>query len=229
MLTALRIDSRFRGPPTSGNGGYVAGLLAEALGGSDCRVTLRSPPPLDRDLEVRTEGAARSLWDGDRLVASAEPASLDLEPPAAPTREAAEAASRRFTGFDAHIFPGCFVCGPERERADGLRLFPGAAGGSVVAAPWEPAADLCGPEGLIRPRFLWAALDCPGYFAVQAQAGPAVLGQLAVHVERAPRCGAPLIVAGWPIGSSGRKHRAGTALYAGRDLVALGDATWIGI
>jgi hypothetical protein len=37
----IRIDRRFRGPPDSGNGGFVAGLLSTALGGSGVEVTLR--------------------------------------------------------------------------------------------------------------------------------------------------------------------------------------------
>jgi hypothetical protein len=229
LLTKLRIDSRFRGPPKSGNGGYVAGCLAETLGGSDCQVRLNKPPPLDRDLEIRAEGAVRSLWDGDQLVASAEPASIAPNPPPAPDLEAARLAGTHFTGFEAHIFPGCFVCGPERPAGDGLRVFPGAVNQNLVAAPWETTADLGDDRGRIRSRFLWAALDCPGYFAVQKQSGPAVLGQLAVRVEQAPRCGSILTVVGWPISSEGRKHRAGTALYEGSRLIAAGQATWISL
>ena len=229
MVATLRIDSRFRGPPTSGNGGYVAGLLAEALGGSDCEVTLRRPPPLDSDLELRSDGALRSLWDGDELIASAQPATIDIELPAAPDLSAAKAASARFTGFTRHIFPGCFVCGPHREQGDGLRIFAGPLNPSLVAAPWEPRADLCGKDGLLLSRFVWAALDCPGYFAVQHRSGPAVLGRFTVHVERRPSCSTPLIVCGWHIGSDGRKHEAGTALYAGDELVAFGRAVWVAL
>jgi hypothetical protein len=227
VVTTLRIDSRFRGPPAGGNGGYVAGALAETLGGSDCQVTLRSPPPLDRDLEISSAGVARLLWDGDRLVASAEPASIDLEPPPPPDLDAARAASARFTGFSNHIFPGCFVCGPERSEGDGLRVFAGPLQENVVAAVWLPTADLCDENNRVRSRFIWAALDCPGYFAVQEQSGAAVLGRFTVHIEEAPGCDDPLAVVGWHISSDGRKHQAGTALYARSDLVALGHATWV--
>ena len=40
------IRKRFCGPPNSGNGGYVCGLLANALG-EPAQVTLHAPPPLD--------------------------------------------------------------------------------------------------------------------------------------------------------------------------------------
>lgn len=229
MLMSLRIDSRFRGPPTSGNGGYVAGALAERLGGSDCEVTLRSPPPLDCDLDIKADGEELSLWAGDQLIAVAKPASVELNPPPPPDIESAKAASGRFTGFESHIFPACFVCGPDRAQGDGLRVFAGTWHEHVVAAPWEPSADLHDQHGEIWPRFVWAALDCPGYFAVQHRAGPAVLGRIAVHIERMPKRGEALTVSGWPIASEGRKHQAGTALYSGRELVATAHATWIGI
>ena len=229
MTATIRIDSRFRGPPGSGNGGYVAGLVARAAGGSDCEVTLLQPPPLDRDLAVTQDGSAVSVSDGGAVVASASPATVELQPPPPPPLDEAAAASRRFTGFTRHIFPGCFVCGPERGEGDGLRIFPGELRDGIVAAPWTPSPDLCGADGTVRPEFVWAALDCPGYFAVQSNAGPAVLGRLAVRIVETARCGEPLIVLGWPIESSGRKHRAGTALYAAGALKAVALATWISI
>ncbi|HEV2080226.1 MAG TPA: hypothetical protein VGR19_10090 [Allosphingosinicella sp.] len=228
-MTTLRIESRFRGPPASGNGGYVAGLLAEGLGGSDCAVTLRKPPPLNRDLEIRSNGSERTLWHGDELIASAQPATINIELPTAPDFLAAKAASARFTGFNDHIFPECFVCGPGRRDRDGLRIFPGALDQTMVAAPWEPTYDLCDATGVLQSRFIWAALDCPGYFAVQDRSGPAVLGRFTVHVERLPSCDEPLVVCGWQISSDGRKHEAGTSLYADNDLVAFGHAIWIAL
>ena len=45
------IARRFCGPPTSANGGYACGLVAGLLDGR-ARVTLRSPPPLDRPLQI---------------------------------------------------------------------------------------------------------------------------------------------------------------------------------
>jgi acyl-coenzyme A thioesterase PaaI-like protein len=229
MAKGLRIDPRFRGPPESGNGGYVAGLLARELGGSDCRVRLRRPPPLGTPLEVTSGGAAFNLMDRAEIVASATRAMVEVGAPSAPPLAEAESASRRFTGFRSHIFPGCFVCGPERGVGDGLRIFPGASGGGMVAAPWKPAADLSDSDGIVRSEFVWAALDCPGYFAVQQLAGPAVLGELAVRMHEPVGGGEPLVVIGWPIESSGRKHRAGTALYAGDRLIAAAEATWVSL
>src|SRR6185436_9559900 len=47
----LTIDPRYRGPDTSGNGGYTCGLVAAHVAG-DAEVTLRLPPPLGRPLRV---------------------------------------------------------------------------------------------------------------------------------------------------------------------------------
>ena len=39
------INKRFNGPPNSGNGGYVAGLIAKEIG-KCCEVKLVAPPPV---------------------------------------------------------------------------------------------------------------------------------------------------------------------------------------
>jgi hypothetical protein len=223
----VRIERRFCGPPASGNGGYVAGLLAAELGGSDCEVMLKAPPPLERPLAIGRDGPSVLLRDGDKVIAAAAPAQVERKLPRAPSLAEAMAAQANYAGFRAHPFPGCFVCGPEREEGDGLRIFPGPVAGGV-AAPFAPGAGLC-RDGLLGCEFVWSALDCPGYFAVQDRAGPALLGKIAVHVAQPIRCGEDLVVLGWPIGSSGRKHRAGTALFRGGEALAWAAATWISI
>ena len=230
MTDTVRIQSRFRGPPQSGNGGYVAGLLARHGGRpSGAEVTLLKPPPLDRDLAVVRDGGGAVLRDGETTIATMAPAAVEIKAPPPVSPEEAAAAVEGFTGFSHHIFPECFVCGPARGEGDGLRIFPGAAGARRVAAPWRPSPDLCGADGKVAPEFVWAALDCPGYFAVQEAAGAAVLGRLAVRIDREVGCDEPLVAVGWPIESAGRKHRAGTALYSGDALKAVGVATWISL
>jgi hypothetical protein len=226
-VAVLRIDRRFRGPPDSGNGGYVCGLVAKELSGSGCEVTLHAPPPLDRDLQLEFDGDRARLFDGDSLIASAVRASPGIDVPPPPSPLEAAAASARFTGFRDHIFPSCFVCGPNRAEGDGLRIFAGGADGQVAAA-WTPDESLLDDDGALPTEFVWAALDCPGYFAVEDRARPAVLGRLAVSIVEPRIEHQPLVVTGWPIASEGRKHEAGTALHDsdGR-LLAFGKATWI--
>ena len=225
----LRIERRFHGPPDSGNGGYVAGLVAGALGGSGCTVTLHRPPPLDRLLELRTEAEGAELRDGDERVAAALREQLDLDIPVPPALADARDAQQRYVGRQRHRFPSCFVCGPDRVPGDGLAIYPGDVGGQV-AATWTPGADLAGEAGKVSREFLWAALDCPGYFAVEEAAALALLGRMSARVERDVPAGEPLIVTGWPIASEGRKHHVGTALHdGGGALVACARSTWITI
>lgn len=227
MERQVTISRRFRGPPTSGNGGYVAGLLASALGASQCAVSLFKPPPLDRPLRIQLAGDEARLLDREELIGAATRAEVTIGVPAPPALVEARAAEARFAGLTDHIFPGCFVCGPERAPGDGLRIFPGEAG-NQVASSWTPGADLADAAGMIRPEFLWAALDCPGYFATGGVAGLAVLGSMKARLHGPAASAQELIVTGWRIGSEGRKHRVGTALHD-RDgkLLAAALATWI--
>ncbi|QNM82846.1 hypothetical protein H8M03_00260 [Sphingomonas sabuli] len=229
-MSTIRIQRRFRGPPTSGNGGYVAGLVAAALGGTNATVTLQAPPPLDHDLTLTTEDALATLVEGDKVIvtAASEPVEVAVPPP--PSLQGAKDAEPRYVGHSYHNFPGCFVCGPERDSSDGMRIFPGTVGdeASQVAATWTPDDTLADEDGTVRPEFVWAALDCPGYFAAEDKAGRALLGKMSATIKRPVHVGEELIVTGWPIDSTGRKHRVGSALHsADGELVAAATAVWI--
>lgn len=215
---AIVIDSRFRGPESSGNGGYSAGVIAQELGAEEVEVTLRLPPPLDEYLRLDDEGR---VWDDHALIAEARPAPVGLEPPAPVSWEDAAAAERPDLGSP---FPQCFVCGAAREEGDGLRIFAGPVPGrDVVASRWTVAPDTVGPE------FVWAALDCPGAYATGVPGrGTVVLGRLAARVVRVPQAGERCVVVGWPLGSEGRKHGAGTALFTDAgELLGIGRALWV--
>jgi hypothetical protein len=181
-------------------------------------VTLRRPPPLERPLTIDPAPPDRLLLrDGEDVVAEARPTHLELDVPSPPTFAQAQAAAQHYRGFDHHPFPTCFVCGPERAEADGLRIFPGSLpGGTLVAAPWVPDDTLADPDGrFVRPEFLWAALDCPGYYAsVHGRRRPMVLGRMAAQIEGQIRPGERCVVIGWPISRDGRKDYAGTALFS---------------
>jgi len=226
----VRIDERFCGPPNSGNGGYVCGCLAKHMNGSATAVRLRVPPPLATALEVRDSEAGIALFDGDAIIAEARPAELPFEAPAPPSFEEAKAAARNFLGFTSHWFPKCFVCGPERDEGDGLRIFPGPIDdGGRVAGPWIPDASLAGTTGTVAPEFLWAALDCPGAFAFSMPSDKGVLlGELRVQllgeVAVAERC----VLVAWELDHQGRKHHTATALFGeSGSCRGLGLGTWI--
>jgi hypothetical protein len=231
MRDSVEIAQRFRGPPGSGNGGYVAGVLAERLARVDEPITVRllRPPPLDVRLEVRpTADGGVNLVHGEDVLVCAAPGTLDLEAPEPPAFVTAVEISRSFPGLERHPFPGCFVCGPAREHGDGLRILPGAWCDDVVAAPWVPDATLDRGDGRVRREHVWAALDCPGYFAVAPHGRPMLLGQITAQLGRALRIGEPSVVVGWSVATQRRKHRAGTAVFgADGEPCGLAEAVWI--
>jgi hypothetical protein len=211
------IAPRFNGPPTSANGGYTCGVLAELVG-EPAEITLRSPPPLETPMRFDGE----RLWDGETLVAEARRGELDddVRPPV--SFEAAELASRGYPGFEQHDYPTCFVCGPARD--DGLGIFTGAVDTTgVSAAPWIVPDD-------VSRVLAWAALDCPGAIGVGWDGrGDWLLGRMTGEVRVVPDPGERCVVVAWPLGRDGRKGFAGTALYRGDELLAHARQTWIAL
>ena len=214
------VPGRYNGPPDSANGGYACGLIAGLL--SDvAEVTLRRPPPLDRELDVVREDGRIEIRDGEAVVAEAEEVTLGVDVPAPVSVEEAAVASRRYAGFVHHAYSTCFVCGPGRE--DGLRVYAGPVEGrpGLVASPWTP--------GDVRPELVWAALDCPSGWAVDDfQREGVLLGRMAAEIERLPTLGEPHVVLGWRLGEDGRKRHAGSGLFtAGGEVLARARSTWL--
>ncbi len=195
-------------------------------------VILRAPPPLDVPLRVSRDGdTVRALDASERLIAEARPADLHLEVPPAPSDERVHGAEARFAGATSHVFAECVVCGPARTPGDGLRIFAGPVEGEqgLVAARWTPHESL-GDGDRVGAEHVWAALDCPGYFAsgLAEAHRAAVLARMTAHIERQPHVHEPLVCLGWPISVDGRKRRVGTALVdGGGDVVALAESLWI--
>ncbi|HEX2495049.1 MAG TPA: hypothetical protein VHK24_14855 [Steroidobacter sp.] len=230
QIERVRIAERFRGPPRSGNGGYVCGLIARHLYGPSA-VRLKAPPPLDAELRIESTAQEARLYQDEALIGEAKTASLALEPPPAPSYEQAQVATRSFLGLHNHPFPGCFVCGTQRETHDGLRSFPGQVPGeAVIAAPGTPEVNLADEFGKVKWEFLWSALDCPGAFAVMPlpEGVSVVLGELCASIVGEVRAEERCVVTAWRLGGEGRKRFAGSAVYGsdGR-LVALARAVWI--
>jgi hypothetical protein len=229
LADEIIIPARFNGPPASANGGYACGAVAAAIGPS-ATVRLSQPPPLDVPMTLRRDddGAVRLLHRSE-TIAVGRAGRPQVEPPAPPTLSAAAYAARGFAGLRPghHPFPTCFVCGSQRG-ADGLRIFAGPLGRrGVIAGPWIPTPDLAS-DGLVDPRFVWAALDCPSGFACMPPRSQTVLATMTATLEAPVRPGREYVVTAWPIASEGRKHRAGSVLHEpdGRR-VAVAEAIWI--
>jgi hypothetical protein len=156
------------------------------------------------------------------VIAEAHAVHLHLDPPAPVAWDEAVEASTRHERFAGPEFAECFVCG-EREDGDGLAVRPGSVAGRepLHAAPWTVAE--------VAPEIVWAAIDCPGAYAVGAEGrGEIVLGRMAGSVFRVPATGERCVLASWPIGEDGRKLVAGTALFdESGSLLALARQTWI--
>lgn len=230
IAETLEISPRFCGPSQSGNGGYVCGRLAKHVSGP-ASVRLKVPPPLEVEMTIEVSDGSARLLRGTTVIGEARPTEFELSPPPPPTFREAETAARSYSGFTRHSFPNCFVCGPKRAAADGMRLFPGRIDGrSVVAAPWIPDATLAAASNKVGTEFLWAALDCPSAFSFLpvAEGQAVVLGELCVRIDAPVSPGDRCIVMGWPVRVEGRKHFAGSAVFTeSGGLIACGLATWI--
>jgi hypothetical protein len=224
-LSTLFVPSRFNGPPASGNGGYSCGVVAGRFDGP-CAVSLRRPVPLDQPLEVAAANGLGSGIAGDdagagtlhvtargELIAEAV-AAPELAPWSGPAvdLEAARDATSRFVPPADGFFDQCFVCG--KDRHDGFCVFAGpVADEALVASTWTPPAWAADEDGAVLPEFVWATLDCPGYFALHGADGSlAFLARQQSRIVAAPRVGVEYIVVGVPLERSGRKGLAKTAV-----------------
>ncbi|HEY2358304.1 MAG TPA: hypothetical protein VGH86_12705 [Phenylobacterium sp.] len=232
-MAKIMIAQQFCGPPNSGNGGYVCGVLARDIEGPATSV-LRARVPLDVDLELTVSDGAAVMTDGEgALVGRGDPAVLDLDVPSPPTLEAAQQAMARYIAHEQRVHPICFTCGPERAEGDGLRVFAGQIDGAPaghVACVWTPHEAFADGEGLAPTEVIWAALDCPGFFAWVVKEGRhgALLGTMTGEVIRRPKTGEACIVTAWPLLREGRKETAGVALFTAEgELLARGHQVWI--
>ena len=234
MTTEVIVTQQFCGPPNSGNGGYVCGLMAKAFGGTVTGV-LRAPIPLDTPLKLSVEGGmVRILGGHGAVIAEArqsDPAALPaMGPP--PSLDAARQAARDFIGLKRMFHPICFTCGIDQAEGFGLRVFVspvGPASDGEVAGVWTPHPSFAADDGLTRLEVVWAALDCPGSVAwVERESGGGLLGTMTCQVLRRPSPDEPCIVTARPIEASGRKRVAATALFSAEgELLARSHQIWI--
>jgi hypothetical protein len=104
MTSQITIQRRYNGPPKSGHGGYVCGIIANLIGPC-AEVTLRSPPPLELPLNVeRIEGGKVRLSNAETTIAEGRKAELRLDIPDPPTLEQSKSAAKRYPGFETHPF-----------------------------------------------------------------------------------------------------------------------------
>lgn len=242
MSRTLTVDRRWRGPSSSGNGGWTGGSLAESLpGASAVRVRLSIPPPLDTPMTVLAEpatadhGRAATLYLADRLVARAvEVPRVDPDHcPCAPVPfDVALAAAEKFPGDTEHPFPECYVCGTSRAAQDGLHLrtgpLPYLPDLPRTATAWLPSPDLDSGDGRVDLATTWAVLDCPGGWSIGFDGRYMVLGTMTATVLHRPRVAAPHVITGDLLNDQGKKALSSTALYDDSGtLLARATGLWI--
>jgi len=241
------IAERFRGPPKSGNGGYVCGAFGELLTNNGvalsdsqaAEVTLRAPTPLDMSLDVKRREEGLSVYHGATLIADVVLTELKLEVPPAPSFDEALAVRASSPSFARNVsrqlpgrisfHPTCFCCGAEHE--DGLQVYAGPLrDNTIVAAAWPTKPEWAQADGTLPSRYVWTALDCPGQFAYHAGGiRTGMLGRLTARIERPIRAGERCVVTGWRLHVDGRRHYAGTAVFNETGaLCAYAKAVWIG-
>ena len=247
MQESIIIPARFRGPPESGNGGYVAGVIAECFKETQAphsavEVTLRAPTPLDRSMTaIRPDDDTLQLILGETLIAEARRTELILEVPAPPSFADALSAQPESPAFFENInplvpegtgfHPICFCCGADVERDAGLHVYAAPVEGfDGVAAAWRPSAVFADADGLLPERILWAALDCPGQFAyLAAGIRTGMLGRMTGRMLKPVPVAQELRVIGWCLEVERSKHFAGTALFdESGDLCGYSRQVWIG-
>lgn len=227
----VTIAKRFNGPPNSGNGGYVSGLIAEALRhDGPVQTTLNTPPPLETPLSwERDLDTLRLVTHGGAVVGQAQPGSFDRQPPRFTTDTEVEKGRAAYRGFVSHPFDTCFTCGTRRAEGDGLRIFSGPVEPGLTAAPWDAHESLADDDGIGVP-IAWAALDCPGGWAADFSMRPMLLGTMTAEVSAVPRPGRRYHATGAFHHRHGRKFSTGTALYtADGDLIGRAEQVWIQI
>lgn len=237
-MPSITIDPRFCGPPSSGNGGYVCGLMANHIG-AGAEITLRAPPPLGRRLDIVAGADGElELREGEAILATGRPARIEISGIPTASYSEAEDAVRR-TPFDEsnHTFPTCFVCGPARAVGDGLRILAGPLSAradqriGAYAASWIPDANLAGHDGRVAAEFVWAALDCPsGYATAHHLSGgeTILLGRMSARIDQRPKPDERYMVVAWPTARDGRKLFANSALLRpDGDVLAVAQATWL--
>ncbi|GHA13440.1 hypothetical protein GCM10008090_23970 [Arenicella chitinivorans] len=206
------IGRRYNGPPDSANGGYTAGLLARELNGP-VQVRLVSPPPLETPLRLEADDLTASLFHDDALIATAAVCQLESSTPQCPDKQSILNAKGSYPNSHQHQLASCFVCGPARDPSDGLAIFPVAFDDYGVGSLWRPNQSVQDEAGQVPTEILWAALDCPGYFAHRQTERLMLLGSMSAEVFIRPKADQTFTVCGWQTKVDGRKFYSTTAIF----------------
>jgi acyl-coenzyme A thioesterase PaaI-like protein len=224
-MQEVTFERRFQGPFGSVNGGYLAGVLGEAVGPGASTTRLDSPVPLDTPLDIVEDEAGVSIRGRGQTYATATSSDADFETAQFASEAEIRAADR--IPFETGIFADCFVCGLPAPTGLGVDPRPLSAG--RFGAIWQPARSALVEGPVVAPRLLHAALDCPGGFAAITAAGRlALTGTITSRIEFLPPADETLLIVAQAGDVNGRKLGAVTTIFnAEGDVVASAEAIWI--
>ena len=214
------IPRRFRGPEASANGGYTCGTIAELVDADVVEVTLRKPPPLDVEFAVERDG------DGDprsvRRRARRRGAAWRPRPRAA-------------VGARFHRSEAALRRAPRRSRPSVPRLLRLRAARRRTAPAPGPARGRSGRRAVGRGARARGRAVRVGGARLPRRLGRSAGRKPWHQPPRAPdrriesrrrRATSASSSAGRSAPADGRKRHAGTALFRGDTLLALGRAVW---
>lgn len=233
MATTLniRVPARFNGPDDHANGGYLCGLLAAQLPWR-AEFTLRKMIPVEADLELEISDQSASLLQGENVLVTARPGVLSeiILPDNPGFKVARELGTHAWQSRSLGNYPNCYVCGRHRGKGDGMQLHAAPLPQSNnYCTAWIPETYMTtGKSELVDPKFIFAALDCPGAdAAVAGRALRVLLGRFTVGVFREIKAGEQCVILAWCEKREGRKHFSQTLIYGENGAVAArGEAIW---
>ncbi|MBM9499067.1 hypothetical protein JWG44_02210 [Leptospira sp. 201903071] len=239
---SIEINEKYCGPPMSGNGGYIAGITANQIQNEAAVIKIKAPGPLNESLYYSRDPISKGIKllskETNLVIAEAKEDSdffMDFPELNSSTLEGIQNPEEEYLGFQKHPFPTCFVCGPKRNHEDGMRIFSAKIKDQdgfthLHGAFWNPWKDLSDLDGKIRNEIVWAALDCPGGFAVSyVDPTMIVLVKLRGRLLESIFAELPYAILSWEIGRNRRQRIAGTAIYRVEDrkCVAYSEALWM--
>ena len=104
---------------------------------------------------------------------------------------------------------------------------------NLVACDWIALPAFTDENGLVKPEFVWSALDCPSFFGLDlpyVDGKVLLLGEMQAAILQPLPSDQSLVVYGWKRNIEGRKHYAGAAIAnANGDILAHAEHLWIEI
>ncbi|TGM34002.1 hypothetical protein EHQ92_17870 [Leptospira biflexa] len=241
-LESTEINEKYCGPPMSGNGGYIAGIIANQIQNNAAVVKIKAPAPLNQTLffsnDFESSRIKLIIKESNILIAEGQEDKdfyLDVPEFNAKSIEEIRNPIQAYLGFKKHPFSTCFVCGTERKAKDGMRIFPAKISDQskfnhLHGSFWNPWKELGDSRGKIFNEIVWAALDCPGGFAVSfLDPRMIVLVKLRARLMNSVFADTTYAIQAWEISRNRRQRIAGTAIYQLGDFkcVAYSEAIWM--